>query len=222
MAPDRTFKFSADVQGLTGDAIIELYILDLLPAAPNVDPTGRFIYFCNWSNTNGSAVSFAGVEYVALPVATSGFEVRSEGVPPNPTLTVGNVGLQWTGLVSSWDDLIACKITRRRVLRRNLDDGTNPDPAAHWPDEQWVIEQKSTETKLAISFELGTAFDLDGVQLPRRLALRYHCWWNYRDANCGYTGDLPTCNKSLGDCYAHFGSDPGGLSFGGFPGLSTR
>ena len=222
MATDRSFADAADLQGLTGDAIIDLFILDLLPAAPDVDPAQRYVHFCNWSQTDGQPVSLAGIEYVALPVVASGFEIRSEGVPPNPTITVGNVGLEWTGLINSWDDLVACKLVRRRVLRRYLDDGTDPDPAAHWPDEQWSIEQKSAEGKVSVAFKLGTAFDLDGVALPRRLALRYTCWWDYRDANCDYTGSLPACNKSLGDCYAHFVGDAGGLPFGGFPGLTTR
>ena len=221
MATDRSFADAADLQGLTGDAIIELFILDLLPAAPNVTPLQRYVYFCNWSQTDGAPVRYAGVEYVALPVTANGFEIRSEGVPPSPSLTVGNIGLEWTGLINTWDDLIACTITRRRVLRRHLDDGTAPDPAAHWPDEKWSIEQKGQENKLSVSFALSTAFDLDGVTLPRRLALKYTCWWEYKGPDCGYTGSIPTCNKSLGDCYYHFQNDPGGLPFGGFPGLTT-
>jgi lambda family phage minor tail protein L len=221
MAIDRTFKDNADLQGLTGDAIIDLFILDLLPADPSIPSDNRYVHFCNWSQTDGSSVQFAGIEYVALPVAASGFEIRGEGVPPNPSLTVGNIGLEWTGLINTWNDLVGCKITRRRVLRRHLDDGTAPDSAAHWPDEQWCIEQKTAESKLSVTFQLSTAFDLDGVTLPRRLALRYACWWKYKSADCGYTGALPTCNLTLGDCYAHFYGNPAGLPFGGFPGLTT-
>jgi lambda family phage minor tail protein L len=222
MATDRSFKDSADLQGLMGDAILDLFILDLLPADPTATLPNRYVYFCNWSQTDGASVQFAGVSYVALPVAMSGFEIRSEGVPPNPAMTVGNIGLDWTGLINTWNDLVGCTITRRRVLRRHLDDGTNPDPLAHWPDEQWSIEQKSSENKLAVTFQLGTAFDLDGVVLPRRIALKYTCIWKYKSADCGYTGPLPTCGLTLGDCYNHFQYDPRGIPFGGFPGLTLE
>jgi len=41
---------------------------------------------------------------------------------------------------------------------------------------------------LLVEFTLSTAFDLDGVVLPKRRALRYTCPWIYRSANCGYAG----------------------------------
>jgi lambda family phage minor tail protein L len=220
MATDRSFADNADLQGLNGDAIIELFIVDLLPLNPLIDPSQRYIRFCNWSQTTGESVFYDELEYIALPVAASGFEVRSEGVPPNPAMTVGNIGLEWTGVVNAWNDLVGAKVTRRRTLRRYLDNGANPDPAAHWPDEVWSIEQKENETKLAVTFRLGTPFDLDGVLLPRRRALRYTCVFKYKGPECGYTGTLPTCNLSLADCRNHFGNVD--LPWGGFPGLTTR
>lgn len=45
------------------------------------------------------------------------------------------------------------------------------------------------------------------------------CPYKYRDKNCGYTGNLPTCDKTIAHCRAHFGS--GALPFGGFPFTET-
>jgi len=302
MAADRSFEFNADQQGLTGDAIIDLYVIDLrtgvnpLPSQlstggdyanayavcyinqPNVDygfsdvvnglgdsicddptdaafnpgtvdydnadveprnqiatgaPISEVFYLCNWTQTSGISVRFAGDVYVPIPMQTGGFEIRNEGVPPNPTITVANIGLEMTGLINSYKDMLGAKVFRRRVLAKHLDDGTNPDPSARWPDEVWLIQQKSSENKLAVSFSLSTPFDLDGVSLPRRRALRYACPWVYRGAECGYTGppvadlkDQPTgspsedkCGKRVSSCRLRYpnGQD---LPFGGFPGLT--
>jgi lambda family phage minor tail protein L len=188
MADDRTFKDNADQQGLQGDAIIDLWTLDLQPIDPAVDPNNRFIRFCNWVVADGQSVFSGGLEYIAIPFQAGGFNLKTEGVPPSPSITLGNVGLEWTSLANTWNDLIGGKMTRRRILRRYLDDGTAPDPNGHWPDEDWTIQQKEQESKLAVTFRLSTAFDLDGVMLPRRRALRYTCPWVYRGDGCGYSG----------------------------------
>ena len=188
MASDRTFADNADLQGLSGDAIVDLWILDLGPLDDSLDPANRYIRFCNWVVADGQPVFYDGEEYIAIPYQAGGFNLKTEGVPPSPSITLGNIGLEWTALVNVWNDLIGAKLTRRRVLRRYLDDGTAPDPNGHWPDEDWVIQQKEEESKLAVTFRLSTAFDLDGVTLPRRKALRYTCPWVYRGDGCGYSG----------------------------------
>lgn len=175
----------AQIVGLQDlDAILELYILDLT----SLDANQPKIRFCNWSQTNGTGVFYAGREYQPLPVECSGFEINSNSAPSEPQMRVSNVGLVWTGLVNRWDDLVGCKLTRRRVLRRYLDDGATPSPTGHWPDEPWFVEQKVSENKLTITFALATAFALDAIKLPRRLALRHTCSWTYRSEACGYTG----------------------------------
>lgn len=231
MADDRTFQFNADTQGLQGDAIIELIQLDLNGSV--INPITDSIYFCNWVETKGRTVKFGGISYIPLPYKTEGFQIRNEGVPPNPTITIANIGLGITALVNSYDDILGCKLFRRRVLARYLDDGATPDVNSRWPDEAWFIQQKASESKLSVTFELSTPFDLDGVTLPRRRALRYACPWVYRGAECGYTGgpvadvkDVPTsdpdkdkCGKRVKSCRLRHGGSID-LPYGGFPGLT--
>lgn len=236
MASDRTFADNADLQGLSGDAIVDLWRVDMQSINPGVDPAQRFFRFVNYVVANGQNVFYGGEEYLPIPYRADGFETKTDGVPPNPKLTVGNIGLEWTALVNAWDDMIGARITRRRVLARHLDSGSNPDGNAHWPDELWNIQQKTAENKITVEFQLSTAFDLDGVLLPRRRALRYTCPWVYRSADCGYAGgnagdvrDHPptdpnydgtdACGKRLASCRLRFGTDD--LPFGGFPGLSN-
>jgi lambda family phage minor tail protein L len=178
-------------------------------------------------------VFFGGQEYIAIPYKAEGFEIRNEGVLPNPTLTIGNIGLEFTSLVNSFDDLLGMTVYRRRVLARHLDSGSNPDVNARWPDETWFVQRKASESKLVVTFELSTPFDLDGLTLPKRRALRYACPWLYRGAECGYTGgpvanekDQPTtdpaqdkCGKRVSSCKLRFGGS-NDLPYGGFPGLS--
>lgn len=228
---ERTFEFNADQQGLQGDAIIELFALDYESGVAG-DGSQQWFRFCNWTQTSGQPVKFAGDDYLALPYTASGFEIRNEGVLPNPTITVANIGLQMTGLVNSKEDLLGCRVLRTRVLARHLDDGSDPDASAKWPEEIWFVQQKSSESKLSVTFVLSTPFDLDGVTLPRRRALRYACPWVYRGADCGYSGgpvatnkDVPTndpaqdaCGKRVSSCKLRFGGSAD-LPYGGFPGL---
>ena len=226
----RSFADNADLQGLQGDAIIDLWILDLEP----IGGTGndRFIRFCNWVVADGDPVEYDGEVYTAIPYKAEGFTYQTEGVPPSPGLTISNIGLEFTGLINEWNDLIGARLTRRRVLARHLDDGTAPDANAHWPDESWLIQQKESEGKMLVTFRLSTAFDLDGVTLPRRRALRYTCPWIYRSEDCSYTGDNffnaddeevtdaadDVCGKRLNSCRLRFPNTD--LPYGGFPGLT--
>ena len=232
MADDRTFVNNADLQGLQGDAIIDLWILDLTPLGATGND--RFVRFCNWVVADGQPVAYASQVYTAIPYKAGGFNLQTDGVPPSPSLTISNIGLEFTGLINEWNDLIGARLTRRRVLARHLDGGADPDGNAHWPDETWFVQQKESEGKLLVTFKLSTAFDLDGVTLPRRKALRYTCPWIYRGDGCGFTGgaianadDEPVddladdvCGKRLQSCRLRYGNAD--LPFGGFPGLNLN
>lgn len=188
MAQDRTFKDNADLQGLQGDAIIDLWTLDFQPVNPNATPADRYLRFCNWLVTDGVEVQYDSLTYYPIPFKATGFTVQTSGVPPSPSLQISNIGLGFTAFVNAWEDLVGAKLTRRRVLARHLDSGSSPDNSAHWPDEHWFIQQKTNENKLFVSFTLSTAFDLDGITIPRRRALRYTCPFVYRGEGCDYAG----------------------------------
>ncbi len=230
MADDRTFQFNEDTQGLQGDAIIELMEINLADSITH--PVTDSLYFCNWVETEGRTVKFGGISYTPLACEGGGVEVRGGG--GGAGAGGANMGLESTGLVNTYDDLLGCKLYRRRVLARHLDDGSTPDVDARWPDEVWFVQQKASESKLSVTFELSTPFDLDGVTLPRRRALRYACPWVYRSAECGYTGgpvadakDQPTsnpdddkCGKRVTSCRLRYGGSAD-LPYGGFPGLTV-
>lgn len=102
------------------------------------------------------------------------------------------------------------------------------DPNQFIPDDLWFVERKLTENRYIIEFELSSAFDLMGQQLPNRQVIQNSCSWKYRSTECGWTGvnydvnNAPStpandvCAKTLAACRVRFGVQP--IRFGGFPG----
>jgi len=111
----------------------------------------------------------------------------------------------------------------------------SPDPTAGFPDEIWFVDRKSAETRDTIEFELTAAWDVSGVQIPRRQFQANTCAWlaigGYRGPYCGYAGgavatadDTPTndlaqdrCGGRRSSCRMRF-AQPASLPYGGFPG----
>lgn len=63
------------------------------------------------------------------------------------------------------------------------------DPTAEFARDVYFVDRKSSETRLAVEFELSAALDLTGVGLPRRQVIQNYCPWQYRGTECGWTGD---------------------------------
>lgn len=213
--------------------VVDLFTLDITVLLP-VGSTEQSLYrFCNWSQVNGADVVYDGNTYVALPMQASGFELNTSGQLERPSLIFGNVGLAITGLTNTYEDLIGATVTRIRTLTSYLDGQPAADPNAYWGPDEWIVEQKTNETKLSVTFQLSVPFDLEGRSLPGRRLLREQCQWIYRsDIGCHYNGasywdanDTPVgsaaqdvCGKRLESCRLRFGSGSR-LPFGGFPGL---
>ncbi|WEU67278.1 minor tail protein [Xanthomonas phage JGB6] len=113
--------------------------------------------------------------------------------------------------------------------------GRNPtaDPGEMFTPESWYVERKSGESAETVQFELASAFDLAGVQLPRRSIIANYCSWKsvggYRGVNCNYSGppvakedgtltsnpNEDACGGKIRDCKLRQWPD-GVLNFGGF------
>lgn len=210
----------SDIQKLQVGDVVTLYILD-------AEPIGAETY--HFHSHDADMIVWQGVRYDPWPLEASGFEM-SGSRNPTPSLKMGNVGGFITALCLQFDDLVGAKLTRKRTLAKYLDGMPDADPDEEFPPEIWFIEQKTGETAEAVEFELASAMDFQGVQLPRRQIIANHCPWRYRSAECGYTGppvsdefDIITtdaardkCGKRLQSCKLRFGEN-GELPFGGFP-----
>ena len=223
-----------DVSALAPSAIIELFELQLdstlhgssdvyrFHAGSNADVTGNIVW-------NGNA-------YTRMPVVADGFEMRSTGALPQPTITIANLDgnmptvLALVNQTTAGNDLTGATVKRIRTLKRYIDGESSADPNAKFPDEIWRISRKATETREIVTFELSSAFDLVGQKIPKRQIVANTCQWIYRSAECGYSGSNyfdvngnsvsaladDVCGKRIASCKLRFGEN-GELPFGSFP-----
>lgn len=224
-----------DIQALAAGALVELFVLDATILG------GSLYRFHAGTNQLKGSVVWQGETYPAMAYEMTGFEYTGHGKLPRPILKVQNVDGIMGALADTYDDLIGAVVTRKRTFAKYLDavnfpGGVNAtaDPTAVFPDDMYSINQKITQTKFLIEFELASSFDIHGVKLPRRQIVQHTCMWVYRSAECSFAGgaiatidDVPTgvlasdaCGKRVASCRMRFGND-GVLPFGGFPGVGV-
>ena len=225
-------KITADIQRLEPGALIEVFELDATEIGADM------LRFHGY--TQVGPIWWQGNEYSPWPIEGKGFARSGQGQQPAPRLTVGNVDGSISAVCLYANDLVGAKLRRRRTLGRFLDARNFPegnpeaDPTEELPVEEWFVEQKSAETNETVEFELSSALDFNGVQLPRRQIVANVCMWlmigGYRGPNCGYTGaamfdrednpvadpSLDKCGGRLSPCKCRFGTN-NPLPFGSFP-----
>ncbi len=186
----------SDLQAIAPSSVIELFVLELNVKQHGVADVYRFHAGSNL-NANGELV-WAGDSYLRFPVEAEGFEYSGNGQLPRPKIRVANILSTITAvLLTLPDGLEGAKVTRIRTLARYLDAvnfpgsvnpyGT-PDPTAEFPREVYYIDRKTVENRDVVEFELAAAFDLAGVRAPKRQCIANICQWEYRSAECGYSG----------------------------------
>ena len=227
------YGLPANIQKLNPGDIVTLFELDTTNYAG-----GELFRFHAGTNGQLSTLYWRGNPYAPLPIEADGFEWRGQGTLPHPTLRVANITGLLGAAVREMNDLVGCKVTRRRTFAKYMDainfpDGLNPleDWEAEFPVDVFYVHRKVAENKVLIEFELASAMEVQGVKLPRRQVIANLCPWRYRGAECGYTGgavadamDQPTTNLNLDVCGKRLGScemrhdKQLGLPFGGFVG----
>ena len=172
----------SNLQSINPSAIIELFTLQLSTALHGANTIYRFHSGSNL-NANGQIV-WNGNAYLRFPIQATGFAFQ-KGQLPRPKITISNA----TGLISAillsvnetttGNDLTGATVTRIRTLAKFIDavnfaDETNAtaDPNAEFPQEIYVVDRKSTETREVVEFELAAPTDLAGVRIPGRQATR--------------------------------------------------
>ena len=127
--------------------------------------------------------------YLALPILMTGIEHKSDGASPRPSLTIANVetilkssstfqtDLNITGF--ELDDLVGAKLKRRRTLEKYL----TSNPPVEFRTDTYIIDRIEEKNNLYVSFELASAFDLDGIRLPSRIVVGKYCPWKYQGAS---------------------------------------
>lgn len=215
------------LQEVAPGAVIELFELELNTAQHGTTDVYRF--HAGTSLNNDGEVVWNGNSYLRFPVEAEGFEYSGNGQLPRPKIRVSNILSTITALLLTLPDgLEGAKFTRIRTLARYIDavnfpggvSPYSPDPTAEFPREIYYVDRKTVENRDVVEFELAAAFDLAGVSAPKRQCIANICQWVYKSTECGYSGALPTCVKTLTDCKAHFGENAE-LPFGSYPGIGT-
>ena len=153
--------------------------------------------------------------YNVVPVLMEDIAKTVDGPLPRPSLTIANVfrsvgDLSLQGSIDlaapsaglKFEDLLGLKVIRRTTLKKYLINeigSTAPGlPSIEYPKEVYYIDRLSEETNKFITFELVSAFDLEGVKLPRRNIIANACAWKYKGAG----GHLSLPEK-VGGCTWH-------------------
>jgi lambda family phage minor tail protein L len=226
------------VQGSNLGALIILFEMDLTNLG------GSILRFTPSADIGNDAIHFGGDEYFPAPVEATGFEISGQGAAPTPKLRMSNVTNLLSSLLQQYQDLVGAKITRKRTFDCFLDGRPDADDGQYFADV-FYISRKAQINKFLVEFELSSAIDLEGIELPKRQVLRDYCPWRYRvpdgngdfiyptgDNACPYTGTRyfdplgrataaadDNCGKSVYDCRLRYGANAV-LPFGGFPGVA--
>ena len=142
----------------------------------------------NFGSTNSD--DYMSATYTAFPVESDGWEVRGTGSLPRPTIRFANVNQYWNAYLTDYDDLVGAKVIRRRTLEKYL----SSNPPIEFNRDVFYIERKVTEEPTRVEFELSSAFDVQGIKLPRRTIIAARCPWKYKDPAQGGC-DWPADNR---------------------------
>jgi len=199
--------------GGAGSELVELFILEL----PDHLSTefSRIYFHAGTLDSGGShgSVTFRDREqdpltgnyelrtYIPLPMNITGIASEAEGVTPRPSLTVANLSNIFRGALGEYsnEDLIRCKIIRRRTFKDQLATGSNTAPPIEFPVHSYKIDRISSETAELVTYELVAPYDLEGITLPRREIIGKYCSWIYQGFN--HTPRKGACHWELDGLY---------------------
>lgn len=172
--------------------------------------TNQYAYFTTYYTNvkfSNQESPFIIREYITLPIGFSGFEHRSEGAYARPTIVLANVLSTFKSTIGiEPDDLVGRKVIRRKTLAKHLATGTigtGGSAPIEQPRQIFFMDRLQGSDPTSISYELTTAFDLQGVTVPNRYILANTCSWLYQGAN------ITTVNKLGGCTWKNGNNNPG-------------
>jgi len=162
------------------------------------------------------SIVYNGNSYLSAPITVEGFEISSKGLP-TPQITIGNILGQIGALVKLHDGLQGATVTRTKLAQLPITHVFTSSDVMGLPDV-YIIDRPTNHTSRSVTFDLKSIFDLNSLKLPKRVIFQQSCSWIYKSAQCGYTGSLPSCSRTVAACVTHFGQGQP-LNFGGFAGV---
>jgi len=151
---------------------------------------------------NNENIEFLGQTYYMFAFELSSVKQNSTEIPET-TLSVSNVTGAIQQVIEQYDGIIGAKVSIK-IINTNV-----PDYIA--AEENFVVTGTSADRENVV-LKLGTDF-LFTRRFPNTRVLKDYCPFKFKGPQCGYSGNLPSCNKTLSDCRAHGNS----VRFGGEP-----
>ena len=168
-------------------------------------------------------IVYRGETYQCCPLNFDGVETNSSGSLPRPTLGISNINGLVTDYIKNKNDLNNCVVTRTKVLIRNIDDANFPknlnpyygfrnqwnESLGYGPEffkDSYIVNNKKSENKYRVEFELASPLDLENIFLPARKISDNLCSFVYRGAGCCY-GKINNFVQSLpnGSTFSNIG-----------------
>lgn len=239
---------TSDFQKLSVTGLVTLYELDATKLGAGIFRWHGHVSSNSWRIIDDTVVDdgsnikrdiiWQGQNYSPMPIQTDGLEVRGDGKASTPSLALANNVNGVQGAISAlclqYDDFAGARLTVINTMAKYLDAANftngNPQAANEYRKQIWYIEQKTSENRSVVSFELSNPVDFEGARIPSREITNY-CHWavhgRYRGQECQYMGaarftdkGVPTtdpakdkCGGRLSDCRIR--NNEG--RFGGYP-----
>lgn len=128
-------------------------------------------------------------EYQPFPIEMSGIEFNADGATNRPTLTIANVTTLFSTLLDGLtnEDLIGASVTVRQTLAKYLETSStysnntgNGALPIEFPKKRFILDRVASENNLAVTFEVSSPYDLEGVKIPNRQVIGKYCSWVYQ------------------------------------------
>ena len=138
-----------------------------------------------------SQSSYSIRDYNPMPMIIDGLELQADGASSRPAFTIANIGSILQSELGDFknDDLIGQRLIRRQTLRKYLVGGNqDASPPIEFPTQEYIIDRIGAENSISITFEVAAPFDLENIQIPRRIVVGKYCSWKYQGYDAGLGG----------------------------------
>jgi len=180
-------------------------IYSIINGGTNADPT-NYTLIGAANNTAGTTFTATGVgsgtgqatqvnhtirDYIPMPMVIDGLEIQADGASSRPAFTIANIGSLFQTELGNFknDDLIGQRIKRRQTLRKYLVGGAqDASPPIEFSTQEYIIDRVADENSISITYEVATPFDLENIQIPRRIVVGKYCSWKYQGHASGKGG----------------------------------
>ena len=130
-------------------------------------------------------------DYTPMPMMIDGLSLQADGASSRPAFTVANIGSLFQTELGDFknDDLIGQRIIRRQTLKKYLVGGDeDASPPIEFPTQEYIIDRIAEENSVSITYEVAAPYDLENIQLPRRVVVGKYCSWKYQGHASGLGG----------------------------------